>query len=729
MNNNYNFTQIRLLALVLLFLGWSWDGKTQSWNQAIKVVASDRSTEDIFGWSVSISSDYAIVGSPSEDEDISGGNTVSMAGSAYILKNNAGTWTQVQKIVASDRGALDQFGHSVSISGDYVIVGALDESEDVSGSNTRTNAGSAYIFKNDTGTWVQMQKIVASDRAAFDQFGFSVSISGDYAIVGARWEDQDVSGGNTLDAAGSAYIFKNNAGTWTQVQKIVASDRASFDWFGGSVDISGDYAIVGANLEDENTTGGNTFTSAGSVYVFKNNMGNWTQTQKIVASNRGTNHSFGVSVSISGDYAIVGSSGEDSFGTAYIFKNNSGTWNEEQKIVATDRASSDQFGFSVAISGDYAIVGARFEEEDASGSNTVTDAGSAYIFKNDAGTWMEVEKIVAADRGVDDEFGSSVGISGDYAIVGVRFEDENASGGNTLTDAGSVYVFERNDSGGGGGNNAPTVANPIPNQNLSEGFTSTIIDLTNTFVDVDNDGLMYSASSDATGVVTVAVSSNTLTITEVGTGTATITVTADDGKGGTVNDVFVVNVNAAGNNAPIVSNPIPDQNLNQGFASSTIDLTNVFSDTDALTYTATSDNTAVATASVNASTLIITEVGNGTANITVTANDGKGGTVEDTFEVTISASGGGDPDPVVASLEDLESEVLSLYPNPTEDVLTVEGFTGKVNFTVSDTQGQVVLSRKGEDTFEVDLSALPAGIYTLSLENKGNTVSKKVVKQ
>src|SRR5690606_37401816 len=162
---------------------------------------------------------------------IAGGNFYSNAGSAYIFINKAGTWTEVQKIVASDRGYNDRFGRSVAISGGYAIVGAVNENEDVTGGNTLNSAGSAYIFKKNAGTWSQVQKIVATDRWPYNQFGWSVAISGDYAIVGARLEDFDTLGGNFLTNAGSAYIFQNNSGTWSQVQKIVASDRGVDDRF------------------------------------------------------------------------------------------------------------------------------------------------------------------------------------------------------------------------------------------------------------------------------------------------------------------------------------------------------------------------------------------------------------------------------------------------------------------------------------------------------------------
>ena len=298
-------------------------------------------------------------------------------------------YSQTYKVVASDRGAGDYFGKPVSISGNYAIVGASMEDEDVSGGISLDNAGSAYIFERDTdGNWNEIQKIVASDRAAEDRFGNSLSISGNYAIAGAWFEDEDTAGENTLDEAGSVYILKRDGyGNWNEAQKIVASDRAAEDHFGRSISIAGSYIIVGATQEDEDTAGNNTFSDAGSAYIFT--------------------------------------------------QDGNGKWYEKQKIVASDRAMEDHFGLSVDISDRYAVIGARDEDEDTQGENTIEDAGSAYIFERDGnGKWIEVQKVVAPFRGVGDQFGVSVGISNHYIVIGASTDDEDALESDSLTNAG-----------------------------------------------------------------------------------------------------------------------------------------------------------------------------------------------------------------------------------------------------------------------------------------------------
>ncbi len=430
-----------------------------SWSQQQKITAEssvqdDRGADDNFGYSVSVNGNYAIVGAPQEDEDISGGNTLSQAGSAYVFMRSGNTWQLQAKLVAADRGAGDWFGFSVSISGDYALVGARNEAEDASGGNTLSAAGSAYIFMRSGSSWSQQAKLVASDRGAGDWFGFSVSISGDYALVGAYLEAEDASGGNTLSQAGSAYVFVRSGSSWSQQAKLVASDRGAGDYFGYSVSISGDYALVGACLEDQDASGGNALSSAGSAYVFMRSGSSWSQQAKLVAADRGAGDYFGYSVSISGDYVIVGAVQEDhdatggntltDAGSAYVFMRSGSSWSQQAKLVAGDRGVSDYFGTSVSISGDYALVGACLEDHDASGGNTLGSAGSAYVFMRSGSSWSQQAKLVAADRGAGDYFGISVSISGDYALVGARNEDEDASGGNPLSNAGSAYVFERN---------------------------------------------------------------------------------------------------------------------------------------------------------------------------------------------------------------------------------------------------------------------------------------------
>ena len=161
-------------------------------------------------------------------------------------------WTEQQKILASDGSYADWFGNSVSINGDYIVIGALLDDDN------GVNSGSAYIFYYNGTIWSQQTKLTASDGAAYDHFGRSVSISGDYAVIGAYGDDD-----NDSDS-GSAYIFHRTGTTWSEQAKITASDGVAGDSFGHSVSISGDYAVIGASGDDDNGS------DSGSAYIYYN---------------------------------------------------------------------------------------------------------------------------------------------------------------------------------------------------------------------------------------------------------------------------------------------------------------------------------------------------------------------------------------------------------------------------------------------------------------------------
>jgi N-acetylglucosamine kinase-like BadF-type ATPase len=399
--------------------------KSTAWLQQQTLTASDAAQGDEFGFSVAISGDgnTAIVGARYEDP---GG--VSAAGSAYIFTYSGGSWSEQQKIENPDPATSDLFGYSVAISGDgnTALMGVYGDSPGgVSG------AGSAYIFTRSGSSWSEQQQLTASDAAQGDYFGYRVAISGDgnTAIVGAY-----LSSPGGVSRAGSAYIFTYSGGSWSEQQKITAPVPAASDFFGYGVSLSGDgnTALVGANYEN---------AGPGSAYIFTRSGSSWSQQQKIQASDAASQDVFGCAVSLSGDgnTALVGALAEDpggvtNAGSAYIFTNSGGSWSEQQKLTASDKAASDFFGWSVSISSDgtTAIVGAY--DEDPGG---VVSAGSAYIFTYSGGSWSEQQKIENPDPAVVDRFGFSVAISGDgnTAIVGAFYDDD------AYTDQGSAYIF------------------------------------------------------------------------------------------------------------------------------------------------------------------------------------------------------------------------------------------------------------------------------------------------
>jgi len=310
---------------------------------------------------VSISADTVVVGAPSDDH--AGGTN---AGSAYVFERIAGEWVEQAKLTASDAAAEDLFGCSVSISGDWIVVGAeLDEYWGW------TNAGSAYVFKRVDGEWVEKQKLIASDHMYYDYFGNAVSISGNTLVVGAYGDNQ----GDWAEV-GAAYVFQLVAGEWVEQAKLTASDYSWDDEFGWSVSISGDRVVVGAHQDDFGWT-----VNAGSAYVFERQGAVWTQKQKFNASDLTTGDQFGHSVSVFDDTIVVGAwhddhSGGTDAGSAHVFQWVDGVWLKQGKLTASDAADGDLFGCAVSVSGDTTVIGAM--QDDHTGG---VDAGAAYVFK------------------------------------------------------------------------------------------------------------------------------------------------------------------------------------------------------------------------------------------------------------------------------------------------------------------------------------------------------------
>ena len=499
------FSVKRKLHFIFLFIYLVVSQPAYAQVSEFKITASDGAAVDAFGYSVSISGDYAVVGAFLDDD------SGSSSGSAYIFKRVGESWAQEAKLLPADGAASDKFGRSVSISGDYAVVGAFFDSDNGIAS------GSAYVFKRTGASWAQEAKLLPSDGATSDVFGISVSISGDYAVVGASGDDDNGS------ASGSAYVFKRSGTSWAQETKLLPSDAAAGDFFGKSVSISGDYAVVGAQENDDNGT------NSGSAYVFKRTDVTWTQEAKLLPSDGATIDVFGISVSISGDYAVVGAhrdSDNGSFsGSAYVFKRTDVTWTQEAKLLPSDGAADDQFGISVSISGDYAVVGAQ--ENDDNGSNS----GSAYLFKRSDTIWTQEAKLLASDGAAADEFGRSVSISGDYAVVGAWRDNDNG------TDAGSAYLYSLHD---------PFVANPIQDVAADEDFGSIMVALLDTVfddLDLPNDSLRYSVSVSS-GLVIATITGDTLwlfSVTDLN-GIAEIVVTATDDSSASVSDSFNVTI-------------------------------------------------------------------------------------------------------------------------------------------------------------------------------------------
>lgn len=331
-----------------------------TWTQVAKLTASDAHAGDEFGSHVALQGNTAVIGAFRGDRE-----GVSNTGAAYVFVRSGGAWIEQAKLTSTTTQAGDRFGRILAIDGDTVLIGATEM--DRAGGD---GPGSAYVFVRSGETWTEQARLNASDGDPGDGFGVEVAVSGDSALVGAY---ADAVGGLAL--AGSAYVFVRSGATWTEQTKLIASDAGEHDGFGSAVALAGDRALIGA--QGDNHAGG---SWAGSVYVFERAADLWTERTKLTAVDAASGDYFGVSVALHGETALIGAHGVDSAGgaeagAAYVFRRSGGLWTQAAKLTAADGAPWDVFGACVRLDADTAVIGAWWD--DVAG---LVDAGSAYIF-------------------------------------------------------------------------------------------------------------------------------------------------------------------------------------------------------------------------------------------------------------------------------------------------------------------------------------------------------------
>ena len=403
-----------------LFFGAAANAVTPAIDEVAKLIASDGEFADYLGYSVAVDGDTALVGVYGDDDL---GNE---SGAAYIFtRDSAGVWSQQQKLTASDGLADDRFGWAVAVHGDTAVIGK--ESWDF----FAPPPGAAYVFTRDSaGLWSEQQKLTAYDGEAGDYFGESVALSLDTIVIGASGDDDVATG------SGAAYVYtRDSAGLWSLQQKLTANFGTDNDSFGRSLDVDGDTAVIGTSGYYLDSDG--TYIQSGFAYAFtRDSSGVWTE-QELSPNVNVDSDWYGRAVAVSGDSIVVGAYGDSQIdlgaGATYLFNQDSaGVWSLQQKLIASDAAASDNFGFSVDMDGDNLVVGAY--REDANG----TDAGSVYVFTRDtSGVWNEQLKLLSSD-GLDyDYLGFSVGISASTVVAGAYLQD-TSMGAN----AGAAYVFD-----------------------------------------------------------------------------------------------------------------------------------------------------------------------------------------------------------------------------------------------------------------------------------------------
>jgi hypothetical protein len=469
--------------------------------------ASNTGTGDNFGTAISLSDDgkTLVIGALLEDSNTTGINSAPNEsaidpGAVYVFTNNANTWSQQAYIKASNTGAGDNFGSTVSLSsnGDTLAVGAINESSDATGIDGADNdnaisSGAAYVFTRDAGnTWSQQAYLKPRNTGTGDLFGISVSLSndGNTLAVGAMKEDSDTTGINTIPNdnsqaidSGAAYIFARNGTNWTQQAYIKASNTGRIDFFGVAIDLNadGNTLVVGAFGEASDATGidgadNDNAISSGAAYVFTRNTGNtWSQQAYIKASNTDAADLFGRSVTLSanGDTLAIGATGEASnatgidgtdndnasnSGAVYVFTRGAGvTWSQQAYIKASNTEETDGFGTAVSFSadGNLLAVGAIREDSNTIGMNTTPiddstadDTGAVYLFTRNGISWSQLAYLKAGNTGLKDEFGQSVSLSGDgkTLTIGAHLEAGDASGTNgadndNAGESGAVYMY------------------------------------------------------------------------------------------------------------------------------------------------------------------------------------------------------------------------------------------------------------------------------------------------
>ncbi len=390
----------------------------------IQLKQPDGAAGDYFGFGAAISGNTIVVGAPYDAVGVS-----AYQGSASVFVKSGTTWVHQAKLTANDGGPYLYFGLVVAISGDTIVVG-----EQAAKIGNNLSQGAAYVFTRSGTVWTQQAKLIAGDGAANDHFGQAVAISGNSVIVGAPYHNLTTNG-----YQGSAYVFSRSGTTWTQQQRLTASDAAANDALGWSVAIDGDSAIVGAV---------GAASGKGAAYVFTRTGTVWTQQKKLLASDGDLYDDFGASVAIGADTAIVGADtdvvpGSTVPGSAYVFVRAGLDWSQQAHLFPgppqllaggfEDRgaAAAGNFGNSVSLAGDTALVGAF-----ADIVLGVQAQGSAYVFSRADTTWTRTKVLTSPDGLAYDSFANSVSISGKVAVSGTCGDDIDGK-----NNQGSAWIF------------------------------------------------------------------------------------------------------------------------------------------------------------------------------------------------------------------------------------------------------------------------------------------------
>jgi hypothetical protein len=394
-------------------------------------------TSAFVGERLAVDGDWAVLGARLDD-NVNGAN----AGAAYVFQRQGEAWVERAKLLATDGVADDRFGNAVAISGNTIVVGASIKD----GDGALFDIGAAYVFvRGEDGVWTQQAKLLASDGTARDRFGDQVAIDGDTVLIGAWREDA----GSVTDV-GAAYVYQRSGTSWTEIQKLIAPDAGSKEWFGHALAIDGAWAFIGADTDD--TSFG---VDTGSVYVYQFGGGTWSFVQKIIPDDARQGARFGQALAFDGETLVVGAPRDDNStttgaGSAYAYTLVEGVWTQQAKFLPATPSADQFFGAAVAVQGTRIVVGAGFDEVGGT-----ENAGSAVVYVRGDSGWDAGTAFTSPTPTTNAAFGGAVAVFGERALVTTPFAD---TGGNL--DAGGFYFFDLNPpppggGGGGGGGEEP----------------------------------------------------------------------------------------------------------------------------------------------------------------------------------------------------------------------------------------------------------------------------------
>ncbi|HVF35091.1 MAG TPA: hypothetical protein VND91_07180, partial [Candidatus Saccharimonadia bacterium] len=386
--------------------------------QRQRLVAAGGDADDAFGSSLSLDAGTLVVGAP---------GAFGAEGAAYAFVESGQGYVPQQAFSEPDAGLLDLFGAAVAVRADRLAIGVELDNID-----PNRGQGSVVTFRRTAGSWTATPRLVHGDGASREQFGGAVALHEGLAIVGSAFDDPAID----EDDAGTATLYRREAGGWARESRVAAADAFTQDLFGYAVDVTDGYAIVGAPRAIVAAR-----IDQGAAYVFRRDPGGWVQDAKLVAPDGREEQSFGAGVAIDGDTALVGVPFEDGesleAGAGYVYRRGAGGWQLEARLSSPAFSSLGSAGLAVALDGDVAVLGAP-----DSSTESLQFVGLVQVFQRDGTSWRHAGSVAAPDGTAGDAFGSAVALDAGELLVGAAQDNEA-----TFSDAGSAYVFRQDPSG------------------------------------------------------------------------------------------------------------------------------------------------------------------------------------------------------------------------------------------------------------------------------------------